>query len=127
MIIYSKNDQTEERDSAKSMDSGGLNVLATPALIVFMENTCFSYLQDQLAGQDITVSITGFQESGRHVDFDLQAYVGNRLISYAKYSRVVVNEECFLARLQWLCRINSNNFVSCPYLIKAFLSLSRIV
>ncbi|MGT2960527.1 hypothetical protein [Streptococcus caballi] len=42
MIIYSKNDQTEEKDSAKSMGSGGLNVLATPALIVFMENTCFS-------------------------------------------------------------------------------------
>lgn len=100
MIIYSKDDQTEERDSAKSMDSGGLNVLATPAVIVFMENTCFSYLQDQLAGQDITVSITGFQESGRHVGFDLQAYVGNRLIGYAKYSRVVVNEERFLARLQ---------------------------
>lgn len=100
MIIYSKDDQTEEKDSAKSKGSGGLNVLATPALIVFMENTCFSYLQDQLAAQDITVSITGFKESGYQLDFNLQAYVGNRLISYAKYSRVVVNEERFLARLQ---------------------------
>lgn len=48
MSIYSQLYDTKSKHSAQAMGSGGLEVLATPALVAFMEHAAFTFLQSQL-------------------------------------------------------------------------------
>ena len=104
--------------SAKIMGSGALEVLATPALVAFMENLAFEALQEKLSSdessvgtqliidhlapsltsQAIHIQITEWQTEGRKHTFHLQAHVGDRLIATAQHSRFVVNVERFLGK-----------------------------
>ncbi|MFN8649953.1 thioesterase family protein [Streptococcus sp.] len=47
--------QPQPEHSAKIMGSGGLEVLATPALVAFMENLAFEALQEQLSPEESSV------------------------------------------------------------------------
>ena len=105
--------------SAKIMGSGALEVLATPALVAFMENLAFEALQEKLSSdessvgtqmmidhlapsltsQAIHIQITEWQTEGRKHTFHLQAHVGERLIATAQHRRVVVTIERFLEKL----------------------------
>ena len=105
--------------SAKIMGSGALEVLATPALVAFMENLAFEALQEKLSSdessvgtqmmidhlapsltsQAIHIQITDWKTGGRKHDFSLQAHVGDRLIATAQHRRVVVTIERFLGKL----------------------------
>ncbi len=111
--------QPQPEHSAKIMGSGGLEVLATPALVAFMENLAFETLQEQLSpeessvgtqmmldhlapsltSQAIHIQITEWQTEGRKHTFHLQAHVGDRLIATAQHSRFVINVERFLEKL----------------------------
>ena len=111
--------QPQPEHSANIMGSGGLEVLATPALVAFMENLAFEALQEQLSpeessvgtqmiidhlapsltSQAIHVQITNWQTEGRKHDFTLQAHAGQRLIATAQHSRFVINVERFLEKL----------------------------
>ena len=104
--------------SAKKMGSGALEVLATPALVAFMENLAFEALQEQLSPEEssvgtqmiidhlapsltsqvIHVQITNWQTEGRKHTFHLQAHAGQRLIATAQHRRVVVTIERFLGK-----------------------------
>lgn len=104
--------------SAKIMGSGALEVLATPALVAFMENLAFEALQEKLSSdessvgtqliidhlapsltsQAIHIQITDWKTDGRKHDFSLQAHVGERLLATAQHSRFVVNVERFLGK-----------------------------
>ena len=110
--------QPQPEHSAKIMGSGGLEVLATPALVAFMENLAFETLQEQLSpeessvgtqitidhlapsltSQAIHIQITDWKTDGRKHDFSLQAHAGERLIATAQHSRFVVNVERFLGK-----------------------------
>ena len=110
--------QPQAEHSANIMGSGGLEVLATPALVAFMENLAFEALQEQLSpeessvgtqmmidhlapsltSQAIHIQITDWKTDGRKHDFSLQAHAGERLIATAQHSRFVVNVERFLGK-----------------------------
>ena len=47
--------QPQPDHSAKIMGSGGLEVLATPALVAFMENLAFEALQEKLSSDESSV------------------------------------------------------------------------
>lgn len=55
MTIYSHAYETRPNHSAKAMGSGTLNVLATPALVAFMENASYLFAQEQLDSDFTTV------------------------------------------------------------------------
>ena len=110
--------QPQPEHSANIMGSGGLEVLATPALVAFMENLAFEVLQEQLpleessvgtqmaidhlapslTSQAIHIQITDWQTEGRKHTFHLRAHAGERLIATAQHSRFVVNVERFLGK-----------------------------
>jgi predicted thioesterase len=110
--------QPQAEHSANIMGSGGLEVLATPALVAFMENLAFEALQEQLSPEEssvgtqiaidhlapsltsqvIHVQITDWQTEGRKHTFHLQAHAGQRLIATAQHSRFVINVERFLGK-----------------------------
>lgn len=107
-------------DTAKSMGSGSLEVLATPALVAYMENIAFETLQEQLnEGQSsvgtlikidhlaaslitspVIIRITDWRIDGRKHHFNLQAYVEEKLIASAQHTRFVVDVERFLGNLK---------------------------
>ncbi|HGN4270080.1 TPA: thioesterase family protein [Streptococcus pyogenes] len=119
MTIYSHTYETRPNHSAKSMGSGTLNVLATPALVAFMENASYLFAQEQLdsdfttvgseiaiqhlaasaIGDPVTIIITALKEEGRKYDFRLEAFVGEQLIGKACHTRVRVNSKHFMAKV----------------------------
>ena len=110
--------QPQAEHSANIMGSGSLEVLATPALVAFMENLAFEALQEKLSSdessvgslmaidhlapsftsQALHIQITDWQTEGRKHDFTLQAHAGQRLIATAQHRRVVVTIERFLGK-----------------------------
>ncbi|MGT2808123.1 diaminopimelate epimerase [Streptococcus iniae] len=120
MQQYSQLFDTESKHSAKEMGSGELQVLASPALICFMENTAYHFAQETInedcattvgvemslehckaskIGEKVTVIITEFKEEGRKYDFLLEAYVNHELIGKASHRRVKVVKERFMNNL----------------------------
>ncbi|KPJ22721.1 thioesterase family protein [Streptococcus phocae] len=119
MPIYSHVYQTDEKHSAKSLGSGGLMVLATPALVAFLENAAYAFVQENLTddqttvgseialqhlaasriGDAVTVNITSLHEEGRKYQFELEAFVGNKLIGKAHHTRVRINSSAFMEKL----------------------------
>ncbi|MBF0781132.1 MULTISPECIES: thioesterase family protein [unclassified Granulicatella] len=119
MFILDKFFQTEPEHSAKACGSGSLEVLSTPCLIAFMENTAFDYCQRQLSkekttvgtfiqvehlaatriGKTIHIVITHVIENGRQFEFTIEAYDGSILIGRGTHTRAVVNIERFLNKL----------------------------
>ncbi|EHI68546.1 thioesterase family protein [Streptococcus ictaluri] len=119
MSIYSQIYETRSEHSAKAMGSGGLEVLATPALVTFMENAAFLFAQEHLEtgfttvgsemaiqhisassiSQAVTVVITALKEEGRKYDFRIEAFVEEKLIGKACHTRVRVDGQAFMDKL----------------------------
>lgn len=120
MTIYSKVFETGFMHSAKEIGSGELDVLASPALISFIENTAYSYAKNAIdddfsttvgseiglqhcraskIGSPVTVVITALKEEGRKYDFRLEAFSGDQQIGKACHTRVKVDKEKFLNKL----------------------------
>lgn len=105
--------------TAQAMGSGGLQVLATPALVAMIENACYLSLQEELSvGQTsvgaqisldhvapskvnavILVEVHQAKNEGPKVTFEYAAYDGERLIGKGSHQRFIVNQEKFLAKL----------------------------
>ncbi|WP_159561492.1 thioesterase family protein [Streptococcus halichoeri] len=119
MAIFSKTFDTHSEHAANAVKSGDLNVLATPALAAFMENTAFEFANQQLdeahttvgselglqhlaasaIGETVTIVIIALKEEGHKYDFRLEAYVHDRLVAKACHTRVRVNRQRFMQRL----------------------------
>ncbi|HEL0565277.1 thioesterase family protein [Streptococcus equi subsp. zooepidemicus] len=119
MSIYSQLYETQPKHSAQAMGSGGLEVLATPALVAFMEHAAFTLVQNQLKdkqttvgseiaiqhlaaskiGQEVTIVITALKEEGRKYDFRIEAFANHKLIGRACHTRVRVDQDAFLEKL----------------------------
>ncbi|GAY71674.1 UNVERIFIED_CONTAM: thioesterase family protein [Streptococcus canis] len=119
MTIYSHIYETKAQHSAKAMGSGTLDVLATPALVSFMENAAYLFAQESLEiglttvgsemaiqhlaasaiGKAVTIVITALKEEGRKYDFRIEAFAGEQLIGKACHTRVRVDSQTFMAKL----------------------------
>ncbi|MGT2929639.1 thioesterase family protein [Streptococcus dentasini] len=119
MTIFKHTYMTNEQHSAKVLGSGSLNVLATPALVAFMENaSCLAiahllpkeqttvgtaidvqHLAASKIGDKVTVFVKHYQVKGRHFEFDIEAYVEEKLIGKSKHQRVAIDAQQFLNHL----------------------------
>lgn len=105
--------------TAKSIGSGDLPVLATPAMIALMENASMLAVARHLAETDTTVG--GFMEcshlkptamgdeveaeavlvkiEGKSLHFDITAYANDKKIGEGHHIRYIVDRDRFLSRL----------------------------
>lgn len=105
--------------TAKSIGSGDLPVLATPAMIALMENAAMLAVAPHLADNETTVG--GYMEcshlcptavgeeieaearltkiEGRALHFEITAYAGSKKIGEGHHIRYIVDRACFLSKL----------------------------
>ncbi len=106
------------KDTAKSVESGLMDVYATPALIALMEKTAFTSVNpllnegcgsvgihievDHLAASAVGAHITCESEltavEGRKLIFAIEAYDESGLIAKAKHERFVVEIDKFMEK-----------------------------
>ena len=118
---FKKTYLVQENNTAISMGSGDLEVFATPSLLAFMENAAKEYLNTflpeelgsvgsnininhiapTLVGKEITVQgkITEIIKE-KIIIFSLEAYEQDKKIGDASHTRVIINNEKFLSKLQ---------------------------
>ncbi len=110
-----------EQDSAVAMGSGSLQVLATPAMVAFMENTAMKlvacdnpegsttvgteinvkHLKASAIGSKVTVKATLSLIDGRKRAFYIEAEDENgNVIGTAEHQRFVVDIERFMSKLK---------------------------
>ena len=118
---FNKTYLVQENNTAKNMGSGDLDVLATPSLVAFMENTAKEYLNTFLpeelgsVGSNININhiaptLVGKEITGQGkiteiikekiIIFSLEAYEQDKKIGDATHTRVIINNEKFLSKLQ---------------------------
>ena len=107
-------------NSAKSMGSGDLEVLSTPSLVAFMENSAKNYLNNFLneelgsVGSNININHLAPTLIGKSIIvkgtikdiikekiiiFSLEAYEGDKQIATADPTRVIINNKKFMKKL----------------------------
>jgi len=105
-------------DTAARYGSGTLNVLATPALIAFIENTALTLVSPFLsdsestvgteisikhikatpAGKMIRCTATLEEISGNRLQFRVEAHEGKELIGFGKHTRYVIDVNRFMSK-----------------------------
>ena len=117
---FKQNYVVSEYNTAKYMGSGDLNVLATPSLVSFMENAAKTFLNSFLTkdlgsvGSNININhiaptlvnkeITILGEiteiiKDKIIIFNLEAFEGEKKIGDASHTRVIINNEIFINKL----------------------------
>lgn len=109
----------EIKHSAKEVGSGDLEVLSTPSLIAFMENTAKAEVAHLLEANETTVGIaiqmqhikataigkkvrihaTLLEQNKNIFIFEIEAYEEDRLIGTSTHKRAIVDTEKFLKNL----------------------------
>jgi len=109
----------QTRDSAKAYGSGHVDVLATPALVAYMEQTALVLLDPFLpdthtsVGSFISLNHTGAAKTnelfrcecivtgteGRKVTFSIRAFTPEKELGTASHTRYVVDRKKFMARV----------------------------
>ena len=124
MIIgqtHSKTITVQEKDTARVLGSGGLDVFGTPAMIALMENVCLEMVRPALpAGSDtvgieinakhikaspigasITCSASITAIDGRKITFSIEAKdAANNTIGTATHERFVIDCEKFMSKIE---------------------------
>ncbi len=118
--VFEESYVVKNENSAENMGSGDLEVLATPSLVAFMENTAKNYLNTflsdelgsvgsnininhlapTLVGKEITVQgkVTDIIKE-KIIIFSLEAFEADKKIGDATHTRVIINNEKFLNKL----------------------------
>lgn len=111
---------TTQQHSAKHVGSGSVEVLSTPSMILFMEETCRIFADEHLPegqttvgvhvdvyhvrpapiGSEIEIHATLLQSDGRKLMFWVEAWCSGALIGYGLHERAVVDKEKFLSRVK---------------------------
>lgn len=106
-------------DTAARYGSGNLDVLATPALVAFMEHTALSMVAPFLSGSESTVgteiairhvkatpagrmircTATLEQVSGNRLLFRVEAHEGEELIGSGTHTRYIIDVDRFMSKL----------------------------
>jgi predicted thioesterase len=109
--------QVTDDDTAVSMGSGNVPVLATPRVIAWLEAAAVSALSDlpedmtsvgihiavdhvapTLAGSDVRAEATVSSVEGKRIDFNVKAFAGDEMIAGGVHTRVLVDRRRFLTR-----------------------------
>ncbi len=117
---YVRSYVTTSQHSAKHLGSGSLEVLSTPSMILFMEDTCRAFVEGYLSenqatvgthvdvyhvrpahiGSEVEIRSTLVQVDGRKLVFWVEAWSTGELIGYGIHERAVVDKEKFMSRLK---------------------------
>lgn len=110
----------QEKDSAKSLGSGGLNVFGTPAMIALMENVALDMVRQYIPidsdtvgieinakhikaskiGSKITCTAKITDIDGRKISYDIKAFdESGDIIGTASHQRFIVNVDKFMSKL----------------------------
>lgn len=109
-----------EGDTAIRLGSGGLEVLATPMLIAFMERAAFTLLEERLpegfssvgvlvevrhlaatpVGKRVRATCEVVAVKGRRVSFAVEAWDEVERIGEGRHERVIIDRGRFLQRLR---------------------------
>ena len=108
--------EVKEEHAAKVVGSGSVDVLSTPSMISFMENTCWKLAQRRLPegkttvgtridvyhlkpvpiGEKIRVCAKLLKIEGRKLVFSVEAYLNNVLVGKGTHERFLIDERKFL-------------------------------
>ncbi len=106
--------------TAKALGSGGLEVLATPQIAIWIERLAYRSLEDILPddqtsvgtellinhkapsklGSLITIKLEQKKESSRIYSFNFIVEDSNKTVADGKHTRVIVNIEKFLSKIK---------------------------
>ena len=109
-----------EHNTAVTMGSGDMPVLATPAMVALMENAAMSAVRDALPegattmgghinvshlkpsaiGQTVTAKALLTKVDGKKLFFHVSAFQGDTIIGEGEHLRFIVNREKFLAQFE---------------------------
>ena len=112
--------QVTKDQTALSMGSGDLEVLATPALVAMMENCAKRLLAPELSsnytsvgftmnlkhiaptaiGTDVKVEAESERINTNKVPFSIKAFVDEQLVGEATHQRVIVETAAFLKKVK---------------------------
>lgn len=108
--------KVEQQHLASVMKSGSLDVLATPQMICWMEEAacaCLELEEGQTSvgilmnvshdmasplGATITIEANIVNQSGRKIDFEVQAFQDGKSIGKGEHSRFIVDAKKFLEK-----------------------------
>lgn len=119
-LALTRNYLIRSKHAAKSVGSGEVDVLSTPAMVAFMEKTSRRCVQPRLSEGDITVGtavnvkhlspvLIGeelkvkaqlLEIDGRRLKFKVEAKWRNQVIGKGWHERYIVNKERFLQKLR---------------------------
>lgn len=114
-LTYTSSLTVAQSDTAESMGSGDLPVLATPRLVALMENAAMlavaqalpadettvgghihiSHLSPSPVGSTVTATAHLVKVEGRKLQFHIVAHQGSKIIGEAEHTRYIVNREKF--------------------------------
>ncbi len=106
--------------TARHIGSGEVEVLSTPSMILFIEETCRRYCDEGLGkgettvgtridvyhvkpaptGAKVTIKCKLMAREGRRLTFWAEVYWGSKLIGYGIHERFIVDKEKFLSRVK---------------------------
>ena len=109
-----------QQDSASYMGSGSLDVLASPALVAYMEQVSLEllhdFLPDYLSSVGVFISLhhtapaklnTSFfceariiSIENRKIEFDIRAGNSSGELGYAKHTRFLIDKKTFMDKLE---------------------------
>jgi len=118
--VFTKKFKTGIEHSAKGVGSGDVEVLSTPSLIGFMENTCrtpidakispdkvtvgtlvnIRHLKASKIGDEVEIVAKLLSVDGNRLTFWVEAFVNNEKIASGIHERAIVERESFLKKLK---------------------------
>lgn len=111
----------QEKDSARNVGSGGLDVFATPAMLAFMENVALEMVRPYLSegsdsvgtsadvkhlkaapiGSAISCTATITSIEGARLQFTIECFdEGGDLIGTSRHGRYIIDIDRFLSKLK---------------------------
>ena len=108
-IEFEKEYVVKDEHTAKFLGSGDVDVLSTPAMILFMENTARLSVQDKLPeGAKIRVKAKLIKQEGRKLIFEVEAYWNQELIGKGIHERYIVHREKFLNKVRKMIKAHGS-------------------
>lgn len=118
-LKYTSQMIVSEDVTARSMGSGDMEVLATPAMMALMENAAMlavapnlpegcttvgghiasSHLRSSKVGDRVAATARVTKVDGKKIEFKVEAYCGDTLLGEGTHLRFIVDRKKFLDRL----------------------------
>lgn len=119
-LEYEKEYEIQEQHTAKFLGSGDVEVLSTPSMILFMENTARLSVEQKLPeglttvgthvdvrhlrpaplGVRVKIKVKLLRQEGRKLLFEVKAFWRDELIGEGIHERFIVDREKFLEKVK---------------------------